>query len=60
MKDYDFISKVEEMIEERRRGNPLQQEYNRLLNEIYPVEAIESIYKLGYCYMLVSLKKALS
>ncbi len=60
MKDYDFINKIEEMVEKRREMNPLQQEYNRLLNEIYPLETIENIYRLGYCDMLTTLKKDFS
>ena len=60
MKDYDFINKIEDIVEKRRKANPLQQEYNKLLNEIYPFETIEKFYKLGYCYMLIILKKELS
>lgn len=60
MKDYDFINKIEEMVEKRRKMSPLQQEYEKLLNEIFPIEATANIYRLGYCYMLVSLKKDLS
>lgn len=60
MKDYDFINKIEDIVEKRRKANPLQQEYNRLVNEIYPIDTITNIYKLGYCDMLVNLKKNLS
>jgi len=57
MKDYDFINRVEEIVEKRRMANPLQQEYSQLINQIYPIKAIENVYMLGYCYMLTTLKK---
>ncbi len=60
MKDYDFINKIEDMVEKRRRADPLQQEMDRLLNEIYPIETIGNVYKLGYCHAFAVLKKDFS
>lgn len=56
MKDLEFISKIEEITKQRREEDPIQREVNRLYNLIYPKEAIEGFYILGYCTAVAHIK----
>lgn len=57
--DKEYMNKIEEIMEERRKANPLNQEMNRIFNEIYPVDKFYSVFKLGYAYMAATLKNDL-
>ena len=59
MNDYNYLNKIEEMMEQRRKENPSKQEFDRLVNEIYPIKTINGIYILGHCNALAYLKNDL-
>lgn len=60
MEDTKYLNKIEEIINRKRKANPLQQEYNKLFNAMYPTEQFENIFKLGYVYALSFLKNDVS
>jgi hypothetical protein len=59
MNDYEFINKIEEITERRRKEDPVQQEMTKFTEMLYPSKALLGIYSLGYCSMLKMLKENL-
>ncbi len=59
MKNSEYISKIENIVLEKWKENPLQQEFDRLFEEMYPVKQFENIYKLGAANMLATFKNYL-
>ena len=60
MEDTKYLNKIEEIINRKRKANPLQQEYNKLFNAFYPTEQFENIFKLGYVYAISFIKNDVS
>lgn len=60
MEDTKYLNKIEEIINRKREANPLQQEYNKLFNAMYPTEQFENIFKLGYAHAISFLKNDVS
>ena len=60
MEDTKYLNEIEEVINRKREDNPLQQEFNKLFNAMYPTEQFENIFKLGYVYALSFLKNDVS
>ena len=38
MEDTNYLNEIEEIINRKRRANPLQQEYNKLFNAFTPLK----------------------
>jgi len=56
----NYLNKIEEIIEQKRKADPFCQEYNKLFNEIFPVKQFEDVYRLGSAHMLSFIKNEMS
>lgn len=57
--DDKYISRIEEIMEERRKANPLNQEMNRLFEEMFPTDKFNSVFKLGSAHAIATFKNDL-
>ena len=53
----DYIERIENIMEERKRKDPLYVEYDRIINKMFPIKDVEEIFTLGRVYMLSTIKK---
>ncbi len=60
MEDIKYLNQIEDIINEKRKSNPLQQEMDKLFNTMYPSEQFINVFKLGYVYALTGLKNEVS
>lgn len=58
--DKDYLNRIEEILKQKRQANPLNQEANKLFNEMFPVKQFEDVFKLGMVYMLSNVKNDVS
>ncbi len=58
--DYEYLSKIESIMQRRRKKDPLQQEIDRLFTEMYPVEQFMKVHKLGIAHALATFKNHLT
>lgn len=58
--DKDYLNKIEEIMEQKRKADPLNQEMNKLFNEMFPIKQFENVFTLGYAYAFSVLKNEIS
>jgi len=54
--DSDTIKQFEDILEHKRSKDPIQMEWNRVTEEIYPYKKIYSVFKLGQATILSMFK----
>jgi hypothetical protein len=56
----NYLNEIEEIINRKRKTNPLQQEYDKLFNAFYPMEEFYNVFKLGFVQALSIMKNDVS
>jgi hypothetical protein len=52
----EYIERIEDIMEERKRKDPLYVEYDRIINKMFPTKEAEEIFTLGRVHMLSTIK----
>jgi hypothetical protein len=58
--DKDYLNRIEEIMEFRRKENPINQEVTNLFNDMFPTKQFESVLRLGYAWALSDIKNHVS